>query len=117
MDYELCKKLKDAGFPQNPASFIYVNGLGIHYNVNNATVTVENPEIVRAPTLSELIDACDKHSNKKGWITLSHNRGLIEGGWYAEDSYFDGDMSYIEVDGASPKEAVANLWLELQHNS
>lgn len=107
MNYELCKQLKDAGFPYISFQTMEIEGK-----------TVMHSE--RYPTLSELIGACgdgftnltfvtrkyignrnyDNFPAKKwvcGWSTNGVND--LEDGW--------------EQEGNTPEEAVANLWLAL----
>ena len=93
MDYELCKKLKDAGFP-------------IIEHMNKAPEcrnwVIIRTEKIYIPTLSELIEACGE-----GWFQL-HKEG---NNWQAKCSQFDwaGLCS-------SPEEAVSKLWLKLNEN-
>lgn len=87
MNYELALELKDSGFP-------------------NSEEWVENPthESLYAgfdkyyPTLSELIHAC-----KGGFQVLKHSGSL----WLC---YLNGGEW---VEGYTPEEAVAKLWLKL----
>ncbi len=116
IDYELAKKLKDAGFPQKEYGF-YGDGERYQfrethdpYEPNNRTMWVRYyseewiqnhlDEIVYFPSLSELIEACGSYfdflQNKEdsyGW------RAVSGGG--------------EEGSGSSPETAVANLWLAL----
>lgn len=82
MNYELIKKLKDAGFPYSPDRVAPIN-------------------------LSELIEACgfpfDLHANQGDY-------------WYAYNSTI-AHSEAIKVEGNSPEEAVANLWLKLNTKS
>lgn len=94
MIYELCKKLKDAGFPQDIDSsdveFFRKQGEDVP---------------TKDPTLSELIEACGE-----GQRTLEEE---AVGEWVAKKHYgFDKppEIGY----GKTPSEAVANLWLKLK---
>lgn len=90
-NYELAKKLKDAGFPQT--------GLSGQWPSNGP-----RPEDqVYAPTLSELIEACGNRIS----AILQWDRDGNK--WSAQA---DGDSRSSEY-GNTPKEAVANLWLKL----
>lgn len=106
MNYELCKKLRDAGF-------------------TDARVWGKTPfdEIVPEPTLEELIKACGE-----GFGVLSlgvyENDGTEEYPkkiWIAcSTTNTNENPLYKEGVGQSPSEAVANLWLALNqpvHNS
>lgn len=99
MNYELAKKLKDAGFPQDKCSVIVHSGL----QSNDIMATR-----AMAPSLSELIEACGSRFDYL-------ERGL-DGRWYAYHENF-GDSIEESIDdsgiGSTPEEAVANLWLSL----
>lgn len=87
MNNELLKKLKDSGFPFTEHDGDLINEIqgGLPYSV----------------TLSELIEACGDDFDelyrlgKGSWLVNTDNDG------------FNG------YDGATPEEAVANLWLSL----
>lgn len=99
MNYELAKKLKEAGFPQKG---IYE---GTTYNLSDIKKVGVNIGDVYIPTLSELIEACgdDFEVIWKGWGSTK---------WLAAPRTSYGDPEdYSE--GCTPEEAVANLWLEL----
>ena len=123
MNYKLCKKLKDAGFPQASTHFAY----RVEYHGDKETVLLtcgENYEckgtaedgqpagvwLLAAPTLSELIEACageyDGDMFRLEWL---------EGQWQAlVGNKTRKDKIYRAVacgDGTTTKEAVANLWL------
>lgn len=89
MNYELAKKLKDAGFPFKIG---HTDGKTIHFG---ETVTYA------PPTLSELIEACgDKF------------RGVEVGDW-KPTRWYAKSKDEIIVEAETPEDAVANLWLEL----
>jgi len=83
MNYDIAKKLKEAGFPQlwKNEGFRTIKGYG---------------EISYIPTLEELIEACGKPL-------------LIEG----VADYWISQRGMFKTQGKTPSEAVANLWLEL----
>jgi hypothetical protein len=84
MNYELAKKLKDAGFPQQPVPFLPL--------ANNSPETMD---LLTYPTLEELIEACGE-----GFTTLIRS--------------FEGEVWLADgEEGKTAIEAVANLWLEL----
>ncbi len=95
MEYELAKKLKDAGFPQKTALTHVGQEIGIS--------EPDGSDFVFTPTLSELIESCGDrfysliYPGGKDWICYSAK----------SDDYF------VTAKGAIPEEAVANLWLEL----
>lgn len=84
MNYDLAKKLKDAGFPQTA-------------DATDGDTVIDD---VYFPRLSELIEACgDKFGslqrNTDGWYCFNYSREI---------------MSHY---GSTTEESVANLWLEL----
>ena len=92
MNYELAKKLKDAGFPQKR-----------HYDIVDFLSeplpdgTYDKNDFVAIPTLEELIEACGN-----AFTRLFH----VEKRWGAGNKVFF-------MTGDTSSEAVANLWLEL----
>ena len=99
MNYELAKKLKDAGFPM-PLS-------AIDERVREAFG--ENGKVYLFPTLSELIEACGKDFGML--INMSSdNKQKFEA--YSDTDYGP-SPSGLKGNGATPEEAVANLWLAL----
>ena len=91
MTYELCKKLKEAGFPQQ----VSCN----HHAAQNCSCYED-----WRPTLSELIEACGERF-KSLW---RHTGGT----WTAE--YGTRRIApRRRCDGSTPEEAVACLWLAL----
>ena len=97
MRYELAKKLKDAGFPQDGLNECTFRNCNCH-NLKKCG-GCSNCLWIRFPTLSELIEACGY-----GFRKLIH----IGDEWQAESFTFgEGGV------GLTPEEAVANLWLEL----
>jgi hypothetical protein len=93
--YELALQLKNAGFPSGLFS------------------TKEN---VYFPTLSELIEVCEKDDDE--FILIQKDKWVA--GYFVEDYGEDSegnrsDYSYIknQSEGATPEEAVANLYLQI----
>ena len=115
LSYELCKQLKEAGFPQAwPGYYDYkfvswYNTDGIWENSlesNLNDVVLDDVSCV-IPTLSELIEACP----------LEQDNNLFTLSWYREGwqaGYDDYDVLRPNALGKTPEEAVANLWLKLQ---
>ena len=97
MEYGLAKKLKDAGFPQELDKPVWdeVDGL----------VTSDTHSLI--PTLSELIEACGDEFNS---LTKRANF------WICNDCECNMGSDGEITRGATPEEAVANLWLELNKN-
>jgi hypothetical protein len=116
MNYELCKLLKDAGFPQETKAigdeYFQQMGhprMGIPHQWAVFTVidpTINHPSLektmVKIPTLSELIEKCVeeiwtlRQDGKGRWVAKTH--GLQE--------------QYVPY-SPTPEEAVARLWLAL----
>lgn len=106
ISYELAKELKDAGFPQ----FGEGAALVLHQPLPESDQTISvisyrdfirltptSHEWIYAPTLEELIEACEPDS--KGGFKLWLNKYGI---WKAG-----------VASGTTPTEAVARLWLAL----
>ena len=127
MNYELAKKLRDAGFPMTKS--VWQAGMGMFigdlpFN-EQGYLTCESIDRVRIveekdigvecypsapnPTLEELIEAC-------GGILLW---GCKDHNYYASKQFCSVENPTIEsmieadAEGKTPEEAVANLWLEL----
>lgn len=94
MDYELAKRLKDAGFLQG----------------GGESVDGYPADIVYWPSLSEIIDSCGKH------VILFNAHGkwyaAIWDGHYFGEYFIDGGWNYLQ-EGDSPEEAASLLWLAL----
>jgi hypothetical protein len=129
MNYELAKKLKDAGFPQRmwPESLVYVDEskVGVWgsfsqsvHRVNGEMVSVE--DFVKLPTLSELIDACSPTKPDDFGLRMDSDRWHA---YYLYHGYFEHNEKFVNADnfysvdlnvyGPTPEEAVARLWLAL----
>lgn len=134
MDYEDCKELRDAGFPQG----IYDPSRdGEHYMYRETDDIPENnrtmwaryykqeflesrlDELVLVPTLSELIEACgDSFESleyvKKGTEHVSNTEWLErDGRWLSVASDSDG-TTIEDKSGNTPEQAVKNLWIALK---
>lgn len=127
MNYELSKKLKDAGWTKETYWFYGsdetdIPCLTFKYNTLdtcNGKITDKGFEkfvLCYAPTLEELIDACPKtrggnEKTYKDYFSLSH-----QDTWYAEyleEIPYEGSFPNVSCGGSTPEEAVANLWLAL----
>lgn len=132
MTYELVKKLKDAGFPQDFPfesrddlwSEYYCehdNGIITDIFVSHKEYRKDNivdgewKAICKKPTLSELIEACGED-----FETLYKGRDWKEeypeqlGKWYCNTSMNEANYYiYGGYEGSTPEEAVARLWLAL----
>lgn len=120
LNYEQCKSLKDAGFPQG----ISAASGNTHFEIDCASEIlvhgISQPEPIRSgqylkiPTLSELIAACG------GYLVLE--KGQNEWNAYWDEKPFQRPVGFHAIDlfmitntgkGATPEEAVCNLWLAL----
>jgi hypothetical protein len=101
MNYELAKKLKDAGFPQSGRG-------GFKW-------TDEEPHLgepVYIPTLSELIEACGEEFGTLGKYKWPSGDGRAD--WLATQQYDAENLGKNNKgEGSTPEKAVANLWLAL----
>jgi hypothetical protein len=103
MNYETAKQLKDAGFPQAGSGRWFIEG----YKIAQVRVSAfPEPKGIKAyePTLEELIEAC----GRPFW--LESNVGFEGDVWLAGKNIGPGEK-YGK--GATPTEAVALLWLNL----
>ena len=116
INYELAKKLKEAGFPQNNSEFYYspyilINSemkepeFVLHYKLSPLHSDYCGTKgSISCPTLSELIEACGGGFQKLEKVET----------WSAYWCPKDDDGSGLKIEsGKTPEEAVANLWLEL----
>jgi hypothetical protein len=94
MNYELAKKLKDAGFPQyEPNGFPGI-------------MNPDGDKAVYYPTLSKLIESCGDDF-KEMYRADKSGKSI----WVAKCC----DNSSHVGEGSTPEEAVANLWLALNN--
>jgi hypothetical protein len=94
MNYELAKQLKDAGFPQGDyQSRVRLRQAFVNWESEHNPIT----EWFAMPPLSELIEACDTLIDLYGHGSQ----------WGAETP------KGLVVEGTTPEEAVARLWLAL----
>lgn len=124
MNYDLAKRLKEAGFPQDLSDgypgiksgregyddkgrlHVFDDGF---WRGGNATTTI--------PTLSELIEACPRSLHSPFWhINCDFQLWSVNGKWLAVYHWIDGTCHEVcddlkETD--TPEEAVAELWLKL----
>lgn len=93
--YHLAKQLKDAGFPQNVYSENYTN-------LTEGCLLTEDSDYI--PTLSELIEACGD-----GFDSLLRIYSIDTWVWSCNCD----DMGHDGLEGSTPEEAVAMLYLSL----
>lgn len=100
MDYELAKKLKDAGFPQTGLSQCTHD---IHGGIKDCQCQVEDFAFI--PSLESLVEACGEKLGEMESVTVQ---------FYPKKQVA---YAYIKINEASsgptPLIAVANLWLKL----
>lgn len=112
MNYDLAKKLKEAGWPQETKK-----GEKIWRIICEGTPDVAYEEPCYAPTLSELIEACDLTRKKSldGYLFVDfHIRVDNTSLWRCGLQLKDGEKCFSDEGyGKTPEEAVANLWLKL----
>ncbi len=112
INYELAKKLKDAGFPQEDGHFYWFDtgtrSMFLECVSDESEALHEHSReyqrLAMVPTLSELIEACGDNVflevYKDTKSCSASNRP------YSQENEKRGR-------GSTPEEAVANLWLEL----
>lgn len=100
MNYELVKRLKDAGYPLKEKDHGGTPYQWVEYKL---------------PTLSELIEACgskfhELHHCTHGWFEGEKNTWR----WTAyPHTRNQADFNALQFTGSTPEEAVAKLWLAL----
>ena len=108
MNYELALSLDEAGFPQG--------GSGKWIGDPRALV-MRSEDRVYAPTLAELIAACGDQFGTLAqiFIELEEDGDLEANYWVAATSASSAihGPGWRNSEGATPEEAVANLWLAL----
>jgi hypothetical protein len=109
MNYELAQKLKDAGFDVKGVRKGYLldkfDCLPFPFPITNEMK--EQLEYVYVPTLEELIEACGDYFTDLYRTKSNDDSSKIV--WISD--YMDYTGRYIE--GSTPKEAVANLYLAI----
>ncbi len=124
LDYKTCKRLNDAGFPQDTKeSFVWnppqkkeeyrtIMPVGANGRRN---LLASDYEVIACPQLEELIEACgddfyglltQAEMNDEELEKVAKELGIPTERWFAK-SY-----SHV-VFGKTPEEAVAKLWLKL----
>jgi hypothetical protein len=101
MIYELAKLLKDAGFPKKTLLDLDTKDVYKPYDV-------EMLYTLNAPTLSELIKACEISVDSFHFFALTYLKKYKH--WRVIMGIRDGSVKEI---GQTPEEAVAKLWLAL----
>lgn len=108
MNYELCKKLKDAGFPLEAASLAdyRTNKPSFEYGVD----FIGRKGVWLYPALKKLIEECKEDFHALFRIVHVNIQDLDKR-WKA--SARAKKSTQLHTFGSTPEEAVANLWLEL----
>ena len=98
MDYELCKKLKDLGFPQEDFGYT-----GRHHH--------KQGDVCYKPTLSELIEACGENFDelqKRQEVYFAYGASKTRSGM---------SIKPFLGSGKTPEESVATLWIEINKDA
>jgi hypothetical protein len=110
ISYEFAKRLKDAGFPQDPT---------VKIDDNCTCDFHQSSESVTVPTLSELIAACGGKISmfwcEYAGVYVAIERGLGGEEWipgYLDEDRGENSFPMVRT-GKSYEEAVARLWLAL----
>ena len=124
VSYELAKKLKDAGFPQDcgrhhgtkkvirrRTSVKFPTKEGIKRFRASVGIDVGKQDPCAIPALSELIEACGEEVFLTNCIGFA-DRYKSKQGWIASKSYGVEKPEDLG-EGKTPEEAVAKLWLAL----
>lgn len=123
LSYELCLSLKDAGFPQDidDGNYFYVAGepmMEFDYRIRES-----KEELVKIPTLEELIESCMNKYTDLNFRLTKENSGGMKTNWIAVCSinkkekcgYYHNVFEEL-TGGDTPEIAVANLYLTLKNN-
>jgi hypothetical protein len=107
MKFDLAKRLKDAGFPQEAIYGTYFfNGVGylifIDKNLEGSTWAT----YVRSPTLSELIQAC---GDREIEFRVRNDYSCVR-----TEAISNEDGIPLWFEGSTLDEALVNLWIALQ---
>ena len=94
MNYELAKKLKDAGFPDKKVGEIVEYPEGKAFGIPNLSELIE--------ALGDVYFSLSNHSGDQGWCATLNDHFCSPM-----------DIQKYHGHGKTPEEAVANLWLEL----
>ena len=105
LNFELAKKLKDAGFPQERGHYYFYNDGTSEPHVYPICMGQEMTSkgavrLCKCPTLEELIEACG-------------NRFEVLARFEKWTAFEDGNVyrRKLRIEGDTPSEAAANLWL------
>lgn len=104
MTYELARRLKDAGFPQDKSTWVYRDSVNL---VPRLYIGVIWPDDIAAPIVEEFIEVLK--AQKKHFI-LQHVMGRYSG-WTAIMGPAVGKR------GSSPLEALTNLYIAIKELS
>jgi len=113
MEYELCRQLKEKGFPLAPwRNDVYFRGMRTPFEAiekatyNDGMLIDINVECVQIPTLARLIAACGNRFSSLGVADNDPDTWMA----FSKESFKGGHQGML---GKTPSEAVARLWLEL----
>lgn len=100
MDYELAKKLRDAGF----------TGHMCFETEYGCIQSIEGPNYSHAclPTLSELIEACPREIEGNVFCLIA-----VKDRWECYYDNYGPSPGQVRTEGSTPEEAAARLWLAL----
>lgn len=108
MNYELAKRLKDAGFPQNPNDHNESPNSWFDKDGDLLDFVSDLEADVYNPTLSELITACGRcFGGLQPWDALNYPFKK----WRVDRR--ESGIGIFLFYGSTPEETVANLWLAL----
>ncbi len=113
INYDLARKLRDAGFPQDQQDLCDVwldDSQGVWTREFKNTMPVS---ACLVPTLAQLIAACGEgfgglwRSGGKGWTCANP---IWNGNWAGSEDEPDNALAFQSI---TPEEAVAHLWLAI----
>lgn len=109
MNYELAKKLKDAGYKLKVKMYRAVKKDNTLMTMGDITGNEkEGEDYIFFPEVHELIEEC---GDKFEYLNRVNGGSWVAGTKDSPREETLGDSNYVS--GKTPEEAVANLWLEL----
>ena len=121
---ETCKKLQEAGYPQNGSCFMYhieekpifQDHISNKFLRNETVISIKlranlfDGEQIAAPTLQELLEELPSETTGSNFLEMSKDIGFYEIGYlHMPNDAWDNLISHT-----NPSEAAALLWLELK---
>lgn len=111
LSFELCQRLKEAGFPQRPTSDASIYELdGILKRFRDLPEVLDlNLKWILVPTIEDLLRELPKKHDEGCSLNLGYVTDTLWMAWYGHC-----DFPSADVTGKTPEEALALLYLALK---